>query len=280
MHYYIGLTQWHHPSWYDQGHDAKHSLGIYSHYFSSVEGNNTFYGLPSKISIKKWSETIPEHFRFCFKFPKSISHDACLLNCDDLVEEYLALLAPLKNNIGIIWLQMSQRFTPQQLPHLAAFLAKLPPDYHYGVELRHLGFFDKGATERAFNQLLLKHKVNRVIFDTRRLFANPADDAETIDSFRKKPRVPTHVVATGKYPMVRFISPLDLNLAETALDQWASKFIQWIDEGRTPYIFFHTPDKIETPQLAQRFAHKLHCLRPELSDISLWPRQPKQSSLF
>ena len=90
------------------------------------------------------------------------------------------------------------------------------------------------------------------------MFSNPADESATQDGLRKKPRVPTHVLATANNPIVRFISPMNVQLAENALEQWARKLVQWIEEGKTPYIFFHTPDNKEVPQLAERFSRKVN----------------------
>ncbi|MCL6409131.1 DUF72 domain-containing protein, partial [Dickeya dadantii] len=42
---YIGLPQWQHPAWSRLG---LNDLADYSRYFSCVEGNTTFYALPSR----------------------------------------------------------------------------------------------------------------------------------------------------------------------------------------------------------------------------------------
>ena len=280
MHYCIGLTQWHHPDWYGTSSNSKKSLVTYAQHFSSVEGNNTFYGLPKALTVESWREAVSDDFRFCFKFPKAISHNACLQHCSSPVSEFLKLISPLEANLGVIWLQMSQRFNSDQLPLLQSFLESLPKDFSYGVEVRSLTYFDKADAEKRFNQLLLQHSVNRVMFDTRSLFANPQPDASTQDALQKKPRVPLHVLATGSHPMVRFISPMDTGLVEKELEQWASKVIQWIDEGRQPYIFFHTPDNKDAPALAKRFSEKVSQRRPDLSSISLWAQPTQQTNLF
>jgi len=245
-----------------------------------VEGNTSFYGLPSVNSIRQWAEQTPDDFRFCFKFPRSISHSGNLLACDHLVEEFLLRVAPLENKIGIVWLQLSQQFLPQHLQSLNHFLEKLPKHYQYAVEVRNLRLFDKSENERLLNQILIQHQVNRVIFDTRSLFANPAEDDETLDAIRKKPRVPTHVFASANCPLVRFISPLNLELSKAALTPWVGKILQWIEEGKTPYIFFHTPGNEQAPELAQWFSQQLNQAKPQIETLQLWDREPKQQSLL
>lgn len=280
MHYYIGLPEWRHPDWYAEGKNPKEPLKIYSQHFSSVEGNTTFYALPSAANVEAWNESVPDSFRFCFKFPKTISHDSLLRHCSIEVTEFFDRMAPLTPKLGVMWLQMSKAFQPQHLPVLKTFLEGLPKDFSYGIEVRHHGFFRKDDTEKAFNQLLMEHQINRVMFDTRVLFANPANDESSQDALNKKPRLPLHVIATGDHPMLRFISPMDMHLSDTAMDQWARKTIQWIDEGKTPYLFFHTPNKAPVPQLALDFSKKVSLLRPEICPITLWDKQPQQASIF
>ena len=278
--YRIGLPQWHHSDWYAPDHLSANSLAVYSQHFSSVEGNHSFYGLPSVSSVQQWAEQTPDGFEFCFKFPRSISHSGDLLACETLVDEFIARIAPLGTRIGIIWLQLSQQFSPQHLESLNLFLLRLPKQYCYAVEVRNLRLFDKSTFETELNQILIQHQVNRVIFDTRSLFANPAEDAETLDALRKKPRVPTHVIATADQPLVRFISPVNTELCYQSLKPWINKFVQWIDEGRKPSIFFHTPGNEAAPELAQWFAQRLHEAKPEIPALTLWDRQPKQGSLL
>lgn len=278
--YSLGLTQWHHPKWYAAGQSGRSALTIYTAHFDSVEGNSSFYGLPNEDIIQQWRGIAPQGFRFCFKFPRSISHDAQLRHCDREVTEFIHRVSPLRDKLGTLWLQLPAQFGAAQLPLLAQFLPTLPKGFRYGVEVRNLDFFAKGDAERQFNQLLMQQQINRVIFDTRSLFAHPEDDEDTQDALRKKPQVPTHVIATGQQPFVRFISPLDTSLCLSALTPWVHKFAQWIDEGRHPYLFIHTPNNAEAPELALWFSQTLHELKPEIPPLTLWANQPRQDELF
>lgn len=278
--YKIGLPQWHHDKWYAPDHRKDDSLSAYSKHFSSVEGNNTFYGLPSELTIKQWALQTPDDYQFCFKFPRSISHSGQLLACEYLAKEFLERIAPLEHRIGIVWLQLSQEFSPAQLSSLSTFLARLPKHLKYGVEVRNKHFFNKGQDEKTLNQILIQHQANRVIFDTRCLFANYADDPDTIAAFNDKPKVPTHVIATADNPLVRFMGPHDPALSYQALLPWVNKTLQWIDEGKTPYLFFHTPGNEHAPELARWFSEQIHQQRPEIPAITLWNRQPKQTELW
>ncbi|MBY4679006.1 DUF72 domain-containing protein [Marinobacterium arenosum] len=283
-HYHVGLPQWNHPHW-QQGPFAAapgHSpLTGYASYFSSVEGNTTFYGLPSADNVARWAEQVPESFRFCFKLPQQVTHIQALRHGDQPMREFFDRLNPLQSRTGLLCIQLPASFGPDQLDTLAAFLQQLPQDWQYSVEVRHPAFFDKSEHERRFNRLLLEQRVNRTLFDTRALFAHPAEDPVTREAWQQKPRLPLHVIATGQRPMLRFISPLQWPLADAWLAPWLQKVADWIDQGRTPFLFFHTPDNAEAPELARYFVDKLAERRPDLIGPGEWPQPAQQQpSLF
>jgi uncharacterized protein YecE (DUF72 family) len=66
------------------------SLEEYARHFNCVEGNTTLYALPRAEIVSRWYEQTHDDFRFCFKFPATISHHAALRNCGDLSHEFSA----------------------------------------------------------------------------------------------------------------------------------------------------------------------------------------------
>lgn len=276
----IGLPQWQHAAWHADNPNGLKALQRYSRHFNSVEGNNSFYGTPSRDSLARWLEHTPEQFRFCFKIPRVISHAPLGTQSHLAVLDFLHSLEIAHHRLGIVWLQLSSATGPEHLSALRTLFRKLPDGFQYALEVRHSAFFDKGDAERELHQLLARHQMNRVMFDTRCLFASAATDPDTREAQRKKPHVPLHVVATGQHPMVRFISSLDISEAEQGLQQWAFKVSQWINEGRQPYLFFHTPNNDHAPQLAYRFTE---LLQQQISGYQLpspWPEVPSQNALF
>lgn len=157
---YIGLPQWAHPKWVRLGIT---SLEEYARHFNCVEGNTTLYALPKAEIVSRWYEQTHDDFRFCFKFPATISHKAALRNCDDLSHEFFTRLAPLSSRIGQYWLQLPATFGPRDLTALWPFLDSLPREFRYGVEVRHPEFFAKGEAEQQLNRGLHQRNVNRVI---------------------------------------------------------------------------------------------------------------------
>lgn len=281
---FIGLTQWQHAAWQEQlllRPASASSLSAYARYFSSVEGNTTFYGLPKPESVKLWHNDTPATFRFCFKFPQEITHKQQLRHCEKATTEFLNRLNPLHSKLGVLSIQLPAGFSTEALPVLAHFLSSLPSDFHYGVEVRHLDFFNKGDEEQAFNQLLQAHGINRITFDTRALFAHPADDAISLKAKEHKPQLPVHALATADQPLIRFITPLDWQWGCAYLQPWLDKAVLWLEQGKSPYFFFHTPDNAEAPALAKWFVEQLQQRCPDKVLFTAWQTsRTQQTNLF
>lgn len=281
---YIGLPQWNHPDWDDgplAGSSQLSPLARYSRYFSSVEGNTTFYGLPSADAISRWLNEAQMPFQFCFKFPQTISHQAQLRHCDKELTELFSCMERFEDRLGLLCLQLPESFGVENLDLLNQFFQALPDDFNYAIEVRNIGFFRKDEQERSFNRLLMERDINRITFDTRPLFNHPEDDPVTREALSAKPNMPVHVLATGHRPMVRFITALDWQSSTDYLNPWINKAVQWLDEGRSPFIFLHTPDNKCSPDVARHFASKLEELRPGQVCFSDWPDlQQQQSALF
>lgn len=107
-----------------------------------MEGNTTLYALPKAEIVDRWYAQTTDDFRFCFKFPATISHQAALLIATIWYRRFTRL-APLETRIGQYWLQLPAAFGPRDLPALWQFLDALPATFTYGVEVRHPCFLTK-----------------------------------------------------------------------------------------------------------------------------------------
>ncbi|WLI76072.1 DUF72 domain-containing protein [Kosakonia sp. H02] len=270
---YVGLPQWSHPKWVRLGIT---SLEEYARHFNCVEGNTTLYALPKAEIVARWYEQTSDDFRFCFKFPATISHQAALRNCAGLTSEFFTRMAPLANRIGQYWLQLPATFGPQDLPALWAFLDALPAEFTYGVEVRHPGFFAKGEDEKALNQGLHARNINRVILDSRPVHSARPHSVVIREAQRKKPKVPVHALLTAHHPMVRFIGSDDMQQNRQLFNVWLNKLPEW-EKTTTPYLFLHTPDIAQAPELVQTLWPELQSVLPV---VGATPSLPLQSSLF
>ncbi|WP_428241617.1 DUF72 domain-containing protein [Gynuella sp.] len=257
----LGMAMWSHSQWRDTVYGGKHEtaerLARYSEIFSTVEGNTTFYATPHQTTARDWSEAVANDFRFTFKFPQEITHKRLLRSCSQELQTFLHNMSPLMEKTGLWKIQLPKFFGPAELPLLQAFMGKLPKEMNIGVEVRHDAFFAKGADEQQLNRLLMDHKANRIIMDSRPVFAAPPDTPAIIDAQKKKPRVPVHAIATAKYPVIRFIGHPTLDANNDFFHSWIGKICQWITDGCRPYLFIHTPDNIEAPTLARELYRQL-----------------------
>ncbi len=270
--YYLGCPQWTLASIPRDGHGEKttSALSAYSQLFNTVEGNTTFYQQPTPETVQRWAQQVPEHFRFCFKFPQNITHRAQLRHAAAEVDEFLQRMAPLQEKLGPFMLQLPASFSPDDLGVLTRFLQRLPTEFAYTVELRHKGFFAMDDTEQRLNTMLEQEQVGRVMFDSIALFKSNATDKATQDAQRKKPRLPVHPVVTSKYPLVRFVGGPNPQANKPYYERWADKLADWLEQGVEPYWFAHMPDNHFSPQLAEVF-HKTLQARTDksLGDLSL-----------
>ncbi|WP_429042220.1 DUF72 domain-containing protein [Aeromonas hydrophila] len=269
MSLFLGLPQWSHPAW--PGHllgvgakPAEH-LAHYARVFNTVEGNTTFYASPTPDTVRRWADAVPAHFRFSFKFPQTISHQSDLVSADKQVSNFIRLLEPLHDKLGLLKLQLPARFGPQGLPRLAAFFERLPPAFRYALEVRHPDFFAKGEAERQLNRLLMERGINRIMLDSRPLFSVPATTAAMIDAQGKKPRLPVHLLATANAPVVRLIGLPDPAANHPFLPGWLPHWRQWLAEGKDLYLFIHTADNALSPELARQVARLLG------EEMAPWP---------
>ncbi|KAA9001673.1 DUF72 domain-containing protein [Affinibrenneria salicis] len=269
---YVGLPQWQHAAWHRLG---LRDLGDYARYFNCVEGNTTFYALPSPELVLRWRDMTHDDFRFCFKFPSAISHQAALRHCDRELQQFFRCLAPLSARIGQIWLQLPAAFGPAQLNDLWRFTDALPQAFSYGVEVRHARFFAKGDDERALNQGLHQRGINRVILDSRPVHHALPDSPAMREAQRKKPRLPVHAVLTANQPLIRFIGNENLHDNLRWFQPWRAKLTRWL--AGSPFLFIHTPDIGDAPQLAQALWPLLTESDPSMPDAPDWPQQ---NSLF
>ncbi len=286
--FYLGCPVWACEHWQGELYRAKSPrrqwLSQYSQVFNTVEGNSTFYGLPSLDTVRRWAESTSPGFRFVLKFPRQITHDQKLHGATLPTRQFLTLLEVLANTdrLGPSMLQLPPYFSLDDLPRLHTFLAGLPREFPYAVEFRHLDFFDQHDGEEQANQLLREHGVDRVIFDSRPLYSAPASDDIELASQTRKPKLPVHKSLTGQRPIVRLIGRNRLDRIDSWLKHWVADLVGWLEGGVSPYLFAHTPDDRFAPEMAKRLHESLRAEWPSLPELPKWPgrSEAKQLRLF
>ncbi len=272
--YFLGCPIWSFKGWVGNLFQADARPGDYlrqyAAVFNTVEGNTTFYALPAAETVARWREDTPEGFEFCFKFPRWITHEKRLRQAEPESVEFLGRLASLGDRLGPYLLQLPPSFGPADLPVLESYLDHLPSQYLYVVEVRHRSFFAQGKDEQRLNSLLASRSVDRAIFDTRALRTADPSDPAVRGAQQRKPDLPVHIVATGPHPLYRFVAHPVVEANLTRLEELAGVVAAWIEEGRRPYVFMHSPYDLYAPQLGREF-HRLLQQRVAVGVMPPWP---------
>lgn len=278
----LGLTMWSHPAWqssfYGRGTQASERLEKYSRVFHTVEGNTTFYASPSPVTVSNWKAATHDDFRFTFKLPKQITHQQMLQGCQDELKHFMTLMEPLHERVGMWTIQLPAAFGPAQLEQLKKFCGYFPKQFPLGVEVRHPSFFAKEEEERQLNQWLLEQGIDRIIMDSRPVFAAEPVNEVIIDAQMKKPKVPVHAIATATHPMMRFIGHPDLDANLAFFQPWLKKLPQWVAQGKQPYVMIHTPDNNLAPELALSLYQQLQ-QQLSLPDLATFPASQGDSQM-
>lgn len=161
---FLGTQGWAYKSWvgvfYPAGTKSGDYLAEYAKHFRAIEIDSTYYALPRPRSVEQWRDATPAHFRFTAKFPQVITHEKMLKAAERETEQFLTTMALLGDKLGPLLLQFPYTFTPAQRDTLARYLAALPPQFRYAVEVRQRGWLDD-----AFFDLLQQQRVAYALSD-------------------------------------------------------------------------------------------------------------------
>lgn len=159
---HIGTMGWSYDFWIGNFYPAgsQNLLTEYAKNFDTVEINNTFYRIPSRDTVRKWKEEVPEDFIFSAKFPRKITHIKMLQDCREELEVFIEHMSLLGNKLGPMLMQFPSGFVPEKSEILKDFLAGLPERCRFAVEVR-----NKKWLGDKFYDLLRDNRVALVLID-------------------------------------------------------------------------------------------------------------------
>lgn len=271
MKLHVGCAMWTHAAW--QGRHLPHPLPprdrlrSYASWCNAVEGNTTFYATPSVDTVKSWADQTDPDFRFLLKLPRPITHERRLTGVEEPVRAFLTAIEPLGPRAHALWIQLPPTFGPADLGTLAVFLRRMPRDYRYAVEVRHRAFFEDRRWERRLEEVLAGVGAEWVTFDTTVLFQRPPTSDAEREAWTKKPRLPRRSRALGAHPVVRYIGRDDADHTVEGWQHWLDTVVTWLNEGRSPTVFIHTPDNVDALTLARRFHDDVRARLPHLEEL-------------
>lgn len=140
--------------------DGSH-LQRYAQVLDCVEINSSFYRPHQPSTYARWAASVPEHFRFSVKLPRSITHERRLRDGAAELDRFAGEVMQLGNKLGCVLVQLppSLRF---EADVAGAFFHALRQrfDGMLACEARHPSWFEAGATE-----LLTMQGITRVRAD-------------------------------------------------------------------------------------------------------------------
>lgn len=194
----LGTSSWSEPSWngvfYPAGTKSGDYLAHYATQFDTVEADTTYYRVPGANLVRGWRAKTPEGFTLSAKFPRSIVHcgqgerpdGARVLVPEHTLEDttrFLEAMRELGSRAGPLVLQFPY-FNREAFGSLApflerldAYLAALPRDFRYGVEIR-----NKNWLTPPFFDCLRAHRVAWVAVDLPYM-PHPLDLSSELDPF-------------------------------------------------------------------------------------------------
>ncbi len=221
----IGTSGWTYPHWqgafFPADLPADERLAFYAKRFPTVEINTTFYGTPTRATVRGWRKAVPASFRFAIKGSRFTTHNKKLLDPRKSTEKTFHAIEPLADRICAVLYQLPPhwRFNGERL---AEFLEALPRGYRYAFEFREPSWL----CEEAY-AILRAHNAALCLYDLKG-FQTP--EVTTADWVYVRLHGPTTAAYRGSYP-------------DEALARWAKIIRAWCKEGREVLVYFDNDEK-------------------------------------
>lgn len=260
-HLYIGCPIWSFKGWvgnfYPKGTKPADFLHEYAQRLTTIEGNTTFYAVPSQKTLAQWTAEMPETFRFCPKLPRAISHDGTLTEHIAEAQQFIEVMSQLGTRLGPMFLQLPPHYSPRLLDDLTTFLQAWPREVRLGVEVRHLDWFEH-PHHQTLNELLSLHNMARVVIDTRPIRSLDGDPLlaggvyqSLLEARARKPDVPILPESTADFVFIRYIGHPQMEVNAPFLEEWRRFLTEQLQAGSSAYVFCHSPDNLIAPWLCR-----------------------------
>ncbi|NCT94593.1 MAG: DUF72 domain-containing protein [Chitinophagaceae bacterium] len=243
---YLGCAKWGRPEWvgkiYPPKTPEKKYLDHYVEHYNSIELNATHYKIYGEAGIAKWAEKAAgRDFKFCPKMYQGVTHRGSLTGKDFITNEFFRGILAFKQQLGPIFIQVSESFSPKRKEELFDFLRRLPRDLCFFVEVRHPDWFAQTAIRQELFETLRGLQMGAVITDT----SGRRDCA--------------HMHLTIPKVFIRYVGNSLHPTDYTRVDAWIQRMGYWIEQGvEELYFFMHMHDETYSPELTVYMVDKLN----------------------
>lgn len=237
----IGCAKWNRTdlkNFYPRG--TRDELEYYSTQFNSIELNASFYRMFPEEQFAKWESKAVEDFKFFPKVPQIISHRKRLNDTEVLTDDFVTNMLPLKDKLGMSFLQLRDDFGPKNIERVEAFFKHWPEEILLSAEFRHPDWYkDENAAEE-LNKIMKKYKVTHII----------TDSAGRRDLL--------HMRLTTESAFIRY-NGANHKSDYTRLDDWLDRIEEWYEMGlKNLYFFVHQNVEEASPLLSAYFIEKFN----------------------
>ena len=140
MDWRLGTMGFSYADWagvfYPPGMKPSDYLAHYAKYFDTLELDTTFHATPPPERFRRWAEVTPTDFRFTVKTPRAVTHELAPDRATGAMLGFLDAARSLGDKLGVVLIQYPPHFQSDQFEPLSKFLAALPTDIRFAVELR------------------------------------------------------------------------------------------------------------------------------------------------
>ncbi len=242
---YVGCAKWGRLEWvgkiYPEKTKEKDFLQHYVQHYNSIELNATHYKIYGPRGIEKWKEKAAgKDFLFCPKMYKGVTHFGRLTGKDFLTTEFLRGVLAFEENLGPIFIQVSDAYSPKRKEELFSFLQSVPTDIQFFLEVRHHDWFVGDTVKELFEKLHALH-IGAVITDT----AGRRDCA--------------HMHITLPKTFIRYVGNSLHPSDYTRIDAWVERMKYWLNRGiEDIYFFMHMHNEATSPELTVYLVDKMN----------------------
>lgn len=197
-------------------------LCYYAQRINAIEFNASYFNIPSIEQVKNWKRRSGSGLIFCPKVPQSISHFRQLVDTQDLVSDFCDSVIHFEEQLGRVFLQLPEKFSPSQWGKIRHFVEHFPKNIPLSVELRHPDFYISSRRIDAIQDFFTRHACTWVISDTAGCRSAVHMRLTTLDCF------------------IRFNCTHDDRIDFQRLKDWAKRLKEWKDRGvKNVYFFIH-----------------------------------------
>ena len=221
---YIGTSGWSYKHWSEVFYPVELKsikyLEYYTTHFECVELNASFYYPPQEATVKGWMDRTPDHFIFCPKMSRYITHLRRLKDTGGSMESFFKIFEGLKSKLG-------------------PFLVQLPPGFKYDMTLAK-DFFT-GLTEH-YGDLRFAVEVRHKSWISDNFFSLLEQFGIAFVIADSGSRFPYYEAITADFLYMRFHGHEKLyasDYPEWELKEYAAKIASWLEKEKAVYAFFN-----------------------------------------